>query len=101
MFTNGLLEAGKKSIEFPSVLPDILETLINFIYSGKKFNTYIYIYIIIIYLCLVLGEINIYQENVEELMVAADMLELNDAVNCCTEFLKREIDFSNAVGLLR
>lgn len=47
------------------------------------------------------GEINIYQENVEELMIAADMLELNDAVNCCTEFLKSEIDSSNAVGLLR
>ncbi|VVC37291.1 Hypothetical protein CINCED_3A013809 [Cinara cedri] len=34
-------------------------------------------------------------------MIAADMLELNDAVSCCTEFLKSEIDSSNAVGLLR
>lgn len=50
---------------------------------------------------LILGEINIYQENVEELMIAADMLELNDAVICCTEFLKSEIDSTNAVGLLR
>lgn len=29
------------------------------------------------------------------------MLELNDAVSCCTEFLKSELDSSNAVGLLR
>jgi len=36
MFTNGLLEAGKKSIELPSVSPNVLETLVNFIYSGKK-----------------------------------------------------------------
>jgi len=36
MFTNGLLEAGKKSIELPSVSPNVLEILINFIYSGKK-----------------------------------------------------------------
>lgn len=34
-------------------------------------------------------------------MIAADMLELNDAVRCCTEFLKNEIDPSNAIGLLR
>lgn len=36
MFTNGLLEADKKSIELPSVSPDVLEILINFIYSGKN-----------------------------------------------------------------
>jgi len=41
MFTNGLLEAGKKSIELPSVSPDVLETLINFIYSGKRKHLYI------------------------------------------------------------
>lgn len=50
---------------------------------------------------MVSGEINIYQENVEELMIAADMLEINDVVSCCTEFLKNEIDSSNAIGLLR
>jgi len=36
MFTNGLLEVDKKSIELPSVSPDVLEILINFIYSGSK-----------------------------------------------------------------
>lgn len=64
-------------------------------YYTINYNTLLIIKILFI------GEINIYQENVEEIMIAADMLELNDAVNCCTEFLKSEIDSSNAIGLLR
>ncbi|CAI6366963.1 unnamed protein product [Macrosiphum euphorbiae] len=81
LFTNRLLEAGKKSIDLPSISPNVLETLDNCVYSG---------------------EINIYQENVEELMIAAVMLKLDDAVSkCCTEFLKSELDSTNAVGLIR
>ncbi|XP_075220268.1 actin-binding protein IPP [Lycorma delicatula] len=80
MFSNGLLEEQKDTIELHSIPPLILDCLINFIYSG---------------------EIVITQENVQELMIAADMLELNDAVIGCTEFLKQELHATNAVGIYR
>ena len=49
----------------------------------------------------VAGEININQENVQELMIAADMLELNEVVVGCTEFLKHELHATNAIGIYR
>lgn len=40
-------------------------------------------------------------ENVQELMVAADMLQLNEVVSICGEFLKRHVDPSNCVGIFQ
>ena len=41
------------------------------------------------------------QENVQDLMVAADMLELKEVVNGCTEYLKNELHITNAIGIYR
>ncbi|KAJ9589788.1 hypothetical protein L9F63_027953, partial [Diploptera punctata] len=80
MFTTGLLEVQKDTIELHAIPPQILNTLIDFIYTG---------------------EININQDNVQELMIAADMLELNEVVVGCTEFLKYELHATNAIGIFR
>lgn len=80
MFTNGLLEEQKETIELHSVAPHILNSLVDFIYTG---------------------EVTISQENVQDLMVAADMLELNEVVLGCTEFLKQELHDTNAIGIYR
>ncbi len=40
-------------------------------------------------------------ENVQELMVAADMLQLNEVVSICGEFLKGHMDPSNCVGIFQ
>jgi actin-binding protein IPP len=50
---------------------------------------------------ILVGEININQDNVQEMMVAADMLELKEVVVGCTEFLKHELHASNAIGIYR
>jgi actin-binding protein IPP len=50
---------------------------------------------------ILIGEINISQDNVQELMVAADMLELKEVVGGCTEFLKHELHATNAIGIYR
>jgi actin-binding protein IPP len=50
---------------------------------------------------IVIGEININQDNVQDLIVAADMLELKEVVVGCTEFLKYELHATNAVGIYR
>lgn len=43
--------------------------------------------------------INVTVENMQELMVAADMLQLSEVVSICGEFLKSHMDLSNCVGL--
>ncbi|XP_049816910.1 actin-binding protein IPP isoform X2 [Schistocerca nitens] len=80
MFTAGLSEEQQETIELHDVSPNILHTLIDFIYTG---------------------DVSIGQENVQELMAAADMLQLREVVQGCTDFLKRELHTSNAVGIYR
>lgn len=48
-----------------------------------------------------LGVISVTVENVQELMVAADMLQLNEVVSICGEFLKGHMDSSNCVGIFQ
>lgn len=40
-------------------------------------------------------------DNVQELMVAADMLQLQEVVTVCGEFLKGHMDPSNCVGIFQ
>ncbi|KAK7794828.1 hypothetical protein R5R35_009395 [Gryllus longicercus] len=80
MFTTGLLEEQQDTVELHAISPHVLHSLIEFIYSG---------------------EIDINQENVQDLMVAADMLELKEVVIGCTEFLKHELHVTNAIGIYR
>lgn len=80
MFTGGLAEQQQGSVELHSVAPHILDQLLDFIYSGS---------------------IPIDQSNVQELIVAADMLELNEVVEGCTEYMKRELHDTNAIGIYR
>lgn len=80
MFTSGLSEKDQESVELHSISPDIMEILIDFIYTGK---------------------VTVNQINVQELIVAADMLELHEIVHGCSEFLKKELHPINAVGIYR
>lgn len=80
MFTAELLEKQKPCVELHAIDPDILEELINFIYTGK---------------------VKIGQDNVQDLIVAADMLQLKEVVTGCTEFLLKELHSSNCIGIYR
>ena len=80
MFTGGLCEKDQDTVELHAISPYSLETLINFAYTG---------------------EIGIDQNNVQELMVAADMLELHEVVLGCSQFMIRELHPVNAVGIHR
>lgn len=76
----GLSENKQKSVTLHTIQPDVFRMLLDFIYTGK---------------------ILINQVNVQELLAAADMLELPEIVDGCCEFLCRELHFSNALGILR
>lgn len=45
--------------------------------------------------------ISVTVDNVQELMVAADMLQLQEVVSVCGEFLKGHMDPSNCVGIFQ
>ena len=47
------------------------------------------------------GEVSVTEENVQELILAADMLELSDVVDICSAFLKQQLEPSNAIGIYR
>uniref|UniRef100_A0A0A9XCD8 Kelch-like protein diablo n=1 Tax=Lygus hesperus TaxID=30085 RepID=A0A0A9XCD8_LYGHE len=80
MFSTGLVEEEMDRIEIHYIQPQILTSIIDFIYTGE----------------IVLG-----QENVQELMIAGDMLEMKEVVHGCTSFLRNELHVSNAVGIYR
>lgn len=47
------------------------------------------------------GKVHIEQINVQELLAAADMLQIPEVVSECCDFLCRELHPSNALGILR
>lgn len=75
-----LCEGTQKSVVLHSIDPDILKMLLDFIYTGR---------------------IDIRQCNVQELLAAADMLQITEIVEGCCDFLCRELHASNALGILR
>uniref|UniRef100_A0A3Q2VN84 Intracisternal A particle-promoted polypeptide n=1 Tax=Haplochromis burtoni TaxID=8153 RepID=A0A3Q2VN84_HAPBU len=80
LFAGGMREADKEEVQILGVDTDVFEILLEFIYTGV---------------------IGVTVENVQELMVAADMLQLNEVVSICGEFLKGHMDPSNCVGIFQ
>ncbi|XP_053625830.1 actin-binding protein IPP-like [Plodia interpunctella] len=80
MFSAGLEESQKGHVALPSVPPDILPMIIDFIYTG---------------------EIMIDKASVQHLLIAADMLQLRELVTGCGEYLRKELHPSNALGIFR
>ena len=80
MFTGGLVEARRQQIPIQSMSDVTLEALLNFMYSG---------------------EISISRDNVQDLIIAGDMIELYEVVELCTNYLIRELEPSNAFGIFR
>uniref|UniRef100_A0A3B4ZBL7 Intracisternal A particle-promoted polypeptide n=1 Tax=Stegastes partitus TaxID=144197 RepID=A0A3B4ZBL7_9TELE len=80
LFSGGMREADKDEVQILGVDTEVFEVLLDFIYTGV---------------------ISVTVENVQELMVAADMLQLNEVVSICGEFLKGHMDPSNCVGIFQ
>nr|XP_057923283.1 actin-binding protein IPP [Doryrhamphus excisus]XP_057923284.1 actin-binding protein IPP [Doryrhamphus excisus] len=80
LFSGGMSEADKQEVEILGVDTDVFEVLLEFVYTGS---------------------ISVTVDNVQELMLAADMLQLNEVVSICGEFLKDHMDPSNCVGIFQ
>jgi actin-binding protein IPP len=49
----------------------------------------------------ILGELQVGLDEVQELMVVADMLQMGDVIDGCTQLMHDEIDPTNALGIYR
>ncbi|XP_024061360.1 actin-binding protein IPP isoform X2 [Terrapene carolina triunguis] len=80
LFTGGMKESSKDVVRILGVEAGIFQMLLDFIYTGV---------------------VNVGESNVQELIVAADMLQLTEVVDLCCEFLKGQIDPLNCIGLFQ
>ncbi|TWW72790.1 actin-binding protein IPP [Takifugu rubripes] len=80
LFSGGMSEVDQEEVQILGVETQVFEVLLDFIYTGM---------------------ISVTVDNVQELMVAADMLQLQEVVTVCGEFLKGHMDPSNCVGIFQ
>ncbi|CAB3398013.1 unnamed protein product [Caenorhabditis bovis] len=78
MFTNGMLEMEKKRIVLNDIPRESLHDLISFIYSN---------------------EITITSENVQQLIFSASVLQIDNIVTACQQFLTKIITVQNCLSL--
>lgn len=78
MFTSGMAESYLEHVEIHGVNADVFGTILHFIYTG---------------------EVEVNEDNVQQLLPASKMLQVEDIEVMCCDFLKRELDSSNCVGI--
>ncbi|TTB70983.1 Actin-binding protein IPP [Bagarius yarrelli] len=78
LFNSAMSEAREEEVHTAGVEADVFESLLEFIYTG----------------C-----VEVTVENVQDLMMAADMLQLGELVLICGEFLRSHMEPNNCVGI--
>ncbi|PFX28041.1 actin-binding protein IPP-like [Stylophora pistillata] len=78
MFTSGMAESFADHVEIHGIQADIFGVILEFIYTGK---------------------VEVSEDNVQQLLPASKMLQIEDIEIICCDFLKRELDSSNCVGI--
>ncbi|CAG9830013.1 unnamed protein product [Diabrotica balteata] len=78
MFTGGLKECDMDRVKLQGVSATALARLINFMYTGR---------------------IRVTENTVCQLLPAATMLQVPNVIQACCNFLERQLDPSNAIGI--
>ncbi|CAH1969230.1 unnamed protein product [Acanthoscelides obtectus] len=78
MFTGGLKETDMNRVKLQGVSPTAMARLIRFMYTGK---------------------IRVTENTVCQLLPAATMLQVQNVIQACCDFLERQLDPSNAIGI--
>lgn len=78
MFTIDMLESKQREVEVRGIDPSAMESLIQFAYSGK---------------------ITIHPENINNLMIGAAYLQLNQVRDACADYYKQRLDCKNVLGI--
>uniref|UniRef100_A0A0N5AF26 BTB domain-containing protein n=1 Tax=Syphacia muris TaxID=451379 RepID=A0A0N5AF26_9BILA len=78
MFTSEMAESRQQEVQMSDISSQTLQSLVDFCYTG---------------------EISISDVNVQSLLPAACLLQLNEIQEVCCEFLKKQLDPSNCLGI--
>jgi len=78
MFTHEVKESQQDVVDIQGVKPDIMTGLVDFTYTG---------------------EIDINVNNVQEILAATSLLQLNEVQDLCCDFLREQLDASNCLGI--
>ena len=78
MFTSGMAESFADHVEIHGIQADIFDAILDFIYTGK---------------------VEVSEDNVQQLLPASKMLQIEDIEVICCDFFKHELDSSNCVGI--
>ncbi|XP_063415045.1 kelch-like protein 3 isoform X1 [Mytilus trossulus] len=78
MFTGEMRESHEREVRIDGISPDIMEQLIDFAYTA---------------------DISITQENAQQLLSAANLVQINTIIQACCNFLEGEMDPSNCLGI--
>ncbi|XP_062265323.1 kelch-like protein 7 isoform X2 [Platichthys flesus] len=78
MFTTKMMESMSHEVELRSAEPEIIELLIEFIYTAR---------------------ISVNSTNVQSLLDAANQYQIEPVKKMCVEFLKGQIDATNCLGI--
>ncbi|KAM3914191.1 LOW QUALITY PROTEIN: actin-binding protein IPP [Leptodactylus fuscus] len=80
LLSGGMKESSGDVVQIQEVSPAIFQLLLDYIYSGS---------------------VLISPDNVQDLMTAADMLQLNHVVALCCDYLKEQIEPGNCIGFFQ
>nr|VZI35006.1 unnamed protein product [Spirometra erinaceieuropaei] len=80
MFSSGMAESAQLEVELKSVSPDVMEALLDFMYTGQ---------------------VRVSMENVQDLLPAASLVQMEGVKTVCSSFLFGEVDASNVLGIRR
>jgi hypothetical protein len=78
MFTTDMAEASQEVVTMKDVDPDVLDRLIEFIYTGY---------------------LDVTIENVQDLLAVASLIQLESVQEICCDFLKENLEPSNCLGI--
>jgi kelch-like protein 2/3 len=79
MFTGELSESRQQDVTLREVDETAMELLIRFVY---------------------IGSIEVSEENVQTLLPAANLLQLTEVRDCCCDFLRKQLDPTNVLGII-
>ena len=78
MFTTNMAEATQDVVTMKDIDPDVLDRIVEFIYTGH---------------------LDVTVDNVQDLLAAASLIQLESVQEICCEFLKEHLEPANCLGI--
>ncbi|KAK4473873.1 hypothetical protein MN116_003203 [Schistosoma mekongi] len=80
MFSSGMAESAQLEVELKSITPEIMDALLDYVYTGQ---------------------VRVSMDNVQDLLPAASLVQMEGVKVACSNFLLTEVDSTNVLGIRR